>query len=50
MRVKVNWEGDAAFIPDLKTGNFPLRPLHPRKLNRLPILSPLQEAKSAEKA
>jgi len=30
--VNVNWEGDAAFIPDLKTGDFPLRPLHPRKL------------------
>jgi hypothetical protein len=31
-RVNVK-KGGAAFIPGLKTGDFPLRPLHPRKLN-----------------
>jgi len=30
--VKVK-KGGSAFIPGLKTGDFPLRPLHPRKLN-----------------
>ncbi|KUK63509.1 MAG: hypothetical protein XE10_0332, partial [Methanoculleus marisnigri] len=30
-------KGGSAFIPGLKTGDFPLRPLHPRKLKTLPI-------------
>jgi len=28
----VKVKGGSAFIPGLKTGDFPLRPLHPRKL------------------
>ena len=31
-RVKVK-KGGSAFIPGLKTGDFSLRPLHPRELN-----------------
>ena len=33
-RVKVK-NGGSAFIPTLKGGDFPLRPLHPRKLNNI---------------
>jgi len=29
-------KGGSAFIPGGKTGDFPLRPLHPRKLNLTP--------------
>ena len=32
-RVKVK-KGGSAFIPTLKGGDFPLRPLHPRKLKK----------------
>jgi len=37
-RVKVK-KGGSAFIPTLKGGDFPLRPLHPRKLKILTLPS-----------
>jgi hypothetical protein len=33
-------KGGSAFIPGLKTGDFPLRPLYPRKLKALNKILP----------